>query len=1463
MGNDVARFIKNLVYSMGDSSTATATQDGAQGMFKPLQSNALYIDDLVLPDVPEDNLKTGQLSCKETNEIFVWIYNKNNNHTIYRLNCSNQTFDIVYQRSTLNLRSEPEFHIHDGGAYVEVVNITNPDTLQQERRTFLFYTDGFNDLRFICVEDSIATNGFDPALFPFFAGNYDPAHLINFGVPTPSDCIVINEVPNTTPALNNNLLYNTFQFRLRYYDVWGRPSEYGIISDLYIPGGSDCISASSGLPRCVDLTFDSPLPHINQVEVAYRKCNDQQWYTSKILDLYEGSSLGQWWLRQRNSKVTYNNDFSKITYRFCNDADCKPISPTLTNRITNPIPRITQSIAKVGSFISASNNKDGFFPFSSTLRDKFIVSVLPPSQQGGSNNFRNIFVLIEIENAFNKSNQPIYRQSVNGTLFYGFGVNNNPQQVKASTIFKQYFKNEDQKGFIGYLAGTGSYAISVQYSLNSSGVFQEVTDFDNLPSDRKYFQAFSFNNVPAGTYIFRLASHQADPTVDDYVKTSTYTVGSYGLNFTNSNNPVNNTAFVNETKELIIDVCAENYDSRNDNKILVVWDLVSPSLLSETVIFNGYIYDTNDPLKTANGVELLQVKKESFMPNSRFSAQTDFNGFYFVSNTLSNLVPVQATSISIHGYCGCSLIKLITHGRLAPFNFLENKNFFLNENGACVDYETQKCNFILIKGTVKLCNSDIGVPGVLVILSRGKYATTDANGNFTIVAFDDTINTSRLDKLYYIANVCSFKDCNDQCIQPIQVTISKCITCDDREIIVNDTFVFSKSEKGLLSGATYPIGTVGWDIMDRPTFVQTLGNINTPSVQELQTFSPSIVKIDIAPDAIFPIETKYITFWIGSPADIADYFTWIVDKVEFIDNTGLINNAAPTQIRIYYASLIEYNQQNNFNTTVNWQFIDSETNSPVLSDRVTFLLNGDGQFFSKSITSLVKYAQDGQYFLVNYTSDLADLKENAIIRVTRPKICTTIEFYFEVCSKIKITNRKAETLTIFPNFFDTYYIHRQIPVPVTVGDETVNQLRIFGVPFEHNSPSDFWGQGCKNIGRFSIENPQESEIYHPEQIRLTGALSETGLLNFLNFFEDSDTKVVNFSDTALNGIVSVLPQTSIVLVIGQSDFFIVGYKDNLARVNEDGTLQASNIAGFGQPQRKLEDNFGCQLRDKNTISSYEGKVCWLDTFKSMVIHNNYSDAIPLSKDGADSYLRPKVKFVQEYNLTNNNSRYFVGIINPINFEYILTDCILNSTNYINSLRQFDVTAQETVSFDILNKSFKASYSFLSEGYAVSEGDINNSQLFSFKFGIPYRHYTTDSTTFNTFFGTKCERVLKIIASADVLKKKKWLSVAIYCKQSKYFIPKATTEAAQETRVLLDYFLEAEYGSFAALLCDLNTASDTNRPKETGINKLLDGNTLYGTYIEVTFVGEPEKNDVYSELQGIIINGFASEPSGTK
>lgn len=1474
-----ARFIKNLYYQLSDLGDAGTTQGANTGVLKPLPSNEIYCP-ISLPE--GNNHVIGTLPSRETNELYVLVYNSEKNHLVFVINGVAATCTIIKIDPCFNFQLEPQYFVGEGQIYLEVSYLTDPATNKQIVKKDLYWTDGFNYQNFLRVGDSMATNGFDANLFPYFAGSYDKCSLIRMGLPTPNDCIKIEEEPFnplTDIGKNDNIKFSSWQFRILRTDVFGRPSEHGIISDLFFLAINECLGASDMLSRCVNLTFDAGNPIIDKVQIEYRNCNDEQWYLDSVLELYEGSNLGEWWLRPRNSNLTYDPIANKITYSFCKDKLCDPIPTSQTNRTQNELPRTSQALTKIGRDIALSNNKDRFSPLAKSELDKISVEIIKPVPSTVGETV-NITVWIRIFNQYLGTFQKVWKKDAD-YVFGGIASNNRGiQNIK--TDYQQNFAVAAQKGYLGYLAGTNDYAIGVQYYLDSSNQFIKDDDFTEDIS-KQYFLKFEFNGIAKGNYIFRLASHLADPNNIDIKTTSTYVNGVVAFsNFTTG-------AVISNYKEVIINACNADYDTLTSGEMLIALDMTRPVMLaglsvSQVTVLDGYVYEKVNPLTQVYElpIELLQVSVGSALGDSLShsnvnSGITDHNGFYFAGSLAHGF------TVKMIGYCSC-LKKELVRGDAGNYSrrYIQNMVVGLTSQqgftSSCSDYEKLDCSRVSVTGIIKECITGTPIPNVNVVLSRGGVSVTDVNGVFTITAHDDCVNPTRLDKLYVMGGGCAFTACDGGCIEVKDIIIAPCNNCNVRTLDVGNYEVLFTSNRGLLNGGRFGTCLTMYDWLGRHSFAQTEDKLyfTTPSITDTKTFGFSTVNVIVPPSVTFPDWVDYFTIGITLELNYAgNYISWITDKVEFVDNSGKINDTAPTQIKIYYSSLNEFNTKNNFNTTTGWQIIPESTTSPRTADVVQFIRNGDGTFFNSAISALVKYDQAGEYFLINYTSALKNLKENSLIRLANPQECASKDLFFELCStKTDVVDGKAQRNKITLNAFDTYFQYRQIPVPVTTVSGTVSstiiELRQFGFPFESPSITDFYGYKCQNIGRINIRNPYESELIHLDQIALSGVSSVTGQLSYLNYFEED--KKIDFNVNSTGGIVYVRVKTSVVFIICQFKNFVVGFGDNIARLAASGIIQVPSADDqFGKPERANDGDYGCQIFDKNTIRERDGSTIWLDTNRVAILHNGVqSDNYISSQQTTDisrynksnstifSWLTKKIKYIQEYNRTHENKIYWHSVINPINTEWILTNFTIGADDFVNEEREIVIEKNESIALDIKSQVWKSFYAFTYEYYSYLENSGSGQILFSFKKGMPYSHSIPATTQYNTFSGIKTESIYRFIFNTDGFKKKQYLSMAVYCVEQKLWSDLILTET-QQSRLLKSQWKKGDYFYSAPFLCDLNTVADLNIKDETGINKLTDGDRLFGSYIDIRLIADSDGN--YFQVYGVIVFAFGEEQTG--
>ncbi len=1466
------RFIKNLTLKNGANGLVYGDLGLNEEKQKPLQSNEIYAP----VNLPEGvNYAIFSKWFDVTNEVYVFAWNSLGNHFLYKINCGVGSVQMVKIDKNFKFSLTPEYFIHENGCTLQMVKVVDPETGNVLIKKDLYWTDGLNYQGYLRIDDCIATNGFDDSKYPYFKGDYDRDILIRMGVPSLDYCISISEVPTTSTsvAINNDLLYKTWKFRARGVDIFGRPTEHGIIA-FYVPGINDCLSSSDNVPRCLNLGIRVTNPFIDTVDIEYLNDNGTVWYKADTVQLYTGNKVTNWWLRNRNPDLVFNSETSEIIYTFCANRGHEAVPIQETSRLYNPIPLTSQCLLELNKRIALVNNKILFNPLSQDLLKKISFSIEYPKVNTKSD-LVSITIDVPIYNNPFNNYQQVRKDGASGYIW----GDNNPKHG-GSRAYSQYFKNILQSGWIGYL-NDGDSCISKQYYVDASGNLIEDTEFNGLELSptKMVFQRFTFSNKQKGKYIFRLASHLTDPSVTGNFQSTSTTV--WGVcPYTKSGAVFNiQTSGRLPKQELFIDCCDGNYETMKNGFMLVIADLAAhrDGLLGtpDYKATCGYINSTNKNGFPEFPVELMSVTN----PNTpdTICKITDHNGFYWYETS------GEGRTFSFSFIYKCNPAQFTQSEGGSGMRFM---NYVIEDvnDGAYSDYSSLGCNYILIKGRAFISGTNIGASNAVVTLSRGGFSVTDNDGNFSILAHDYTpdYKSGRSDELVFSSS-CIYHSDDDSCVGSISVKILPCSICVDRVVNVLGWNLTVDNFRGLLSGGNYLANICLADWLGRRTYVQAPMSLNIPSVAQTGVIAPCKVKVNIATDAVFPTKFKWFTLFISSELNYADYLEWVVDEVIFVDNTGNENNVNPTQIKIRYNSLNEFNKQNYFSTTCAWQFIVQSSSNPVVGDKVQFIVNGDGILFTSSITSLVKYDSEGQFILIDYKPSLKDLKSGAKMRLLRPKESySDSEPMYEICdSRVDLINGVPDRFSFYLNAADTYYLPRQIPVPSSLNNLTEgvtktttiqdgntttsnavtttqpvaysNQLKSFGFYFEHHSPSNLWGLRCWNYGRVNTKNIDEAELVKGDNVCLSGESLSTGLLTYLQYFDSSLSIDFDVPDTG--GITGALVMPGAVLWITQHGNYMTGYNDNLLRQNSDGTISASVANGFGKPDTIPDYKYGCLLRDKNTIGVKDDVIVFVDGILGELVGLR-----PRSTGGTIHFTRMyhDIFFNDKIRSMIGTNRYFHKGINPLTNEYLLTDFNLDSISYVNNdSRWYDSEKNETMSFDVESGKFLGHFSFTPEMYAGADGDKKHKQLFSFKNAVPYNHYNINqNTSFNTFYGVKCERVLVIVGNGALLTEKYFKSIEVYSRFL-YWAFKIVTESGQLSRLTKSQWIRTAKFYKAAFLCDINTP-DVNNEIE---NKLFNGNVLYGRYITVFLVGDAKDNSRYNELAGTIIHSVPVEKSG--
>lgn len=1447
---DKSAFIKDIYFAYDIQN------GGGQGSFVNNEGNVLYYGDLILPE--GSNKTVGGKFLEATNMAYVFCWNEYKNHFIYRINANTGVCEMVLVDPLLDFQYNPKYFINRLRIAFQVICVGG------ETKTHMVFTDNYGYLGYLVVEDIMKTNGFKT---PFF-GNYNRESFFRLGVPTPMRCIEITELDDTNIYDTNSISKSTWEFRLKHINQWEQGSEHGLISQMHVPSGNCSQDA-----KCLKLKIDAGSPLISKIQIEFRKCfgkarnltTSTDWFLYDTIDKYTGDVswynkiIKNPWQEEVDRLVALGDSIPiaegkanvlKLTkyiandnsfeYVFCGNKQCQPLPVEETNRSFNYLPITAGNVFNIFKNIGTANHKRGFKKIGQDEIKKVSFSIKNPQEQENCLELRKVTIYGKIHNLYHR--EDVILRKKGGRVVFGIAdcANNNPFPYKQVLA-------EDSEGIVGYLAGTSHTSTSKQYQ-DKSGTLEYVgpLEYSKTPTS-DFFQKWEFN-VPKGRYVFRLASHEAKASDDGFRNTSTYFAGQQ------------NGSSIDAKTEIVIDTT--NGDVVIKNNHVVIYDLTRLGkgclLADATSVVAGYLYEDEKNKKPISKAQIIPSVSSATISNG-----TDHNGFFWGVTRLGGFY------ISLQGRKNCAIQIL---GQTKPTANSPFERHFVKQDiyvfKGTDEYKVG--DRVTIKGRIIKCNTNIGVAGVVVVLTNGGVGMTDTSGFFRIVSHE---TLARTENVIITQSGCVPLSCGTGCTPIANIPVVFPTACDNsaREVDLGSVQakLVGSTKKGLAMGGKYNLGFKVHDWLGRHTHIQRNESFiaEMPSFQETGINDFSEIQFIIG-DINLPKWARKLTFFISDNLNYSDSIEWIVDRFQLVDNTGELNNLKPTQIRIYYESLMEYNVQNNNSTTTAWQFMSDDGQS-VKGDIVEFIVNGDGIKFPKKITSLIKYNKLGKYFQIDYIDELKNLKENAKYKIIRKSDCTTKPLYYELCDPIDVSFDENGKTVLSKNHgtfnhFDTYLYGREIPVPIAKKtklddknniietDENLNEVRVFPFLFEHHSPSDSWGDHCRPKGRVNVVNIYENEICNKTEVAVGGVVSNDGYNNNLHLFSDSDNTI--FDENEFGGITGVIPQLNFFLIICEHDNFLTSYNDDILRVDNKGQIKASGTR-FGRPERKIGSNYGCLQEDINTIQVLDGVVAFLDASKSALILHNFQQARDCSENQFKIWLTEKIR--------QKGNRYFHGGVDTLKKEYLFSSTELVETSrseseFVNKEFFKNPLLNETIGIDFLSGNLNQFHSYVPEYYLQINVGYYSEQLISLINAVPYMHNNTPSPR-GRYYGQQCKPYVAGIFNIDSTKIKKFLSTEVYS-NVKMFCPYVITETGQISRIQKEWFEPRETFFAAPFLCDINTLDNSNIPFLDSETKILDGNYLVGVWIKALYTLPDENAGEMLKLTAISINAIPSEKS---
>lgn len=1542
MKDDEGRFIKNYrIDTNANANLATGTGSNAPsganfGIRTKLRSNdkVWKIDAPLLPS--GKNKKIGGGYCATTNEYYYFNFNKKGVHGIYVIDGDTMLISKVLVDPTLNFSSNPLYEIPSHCMELWLVYDSDDVATRKVKEKYLLWTDSNNWQGYLNVKASMKTNGFDATIFPYWTlkqPHFDRRELFEWPVRPIMPAPTINpvELTDADKGKHNSMLLRSFQFAVETFYTDGRPSTVSQWSEPYYLDKSSCNINSQNLKRCVDITMQAGSPMTERIRILVKNC-DGDWYAVETINKYSTCDENDpsiikddYWKRIKPwDAYSYDPVFNTLTYRFCNNKECKQVSQTDVLRIQSDMPLRTVGLTAVGNTMLLADNEYGYPNVNCETLKNISLSVenvknkeqcVTPSRK------ITLYAFIGRDGSFNQLG---YKMATDDTVVKFGGVTKGPGGVISvdpgeSDAFNLNFG--DKTGPLLYLAGTPLYAIGKQYKVNPDFTKELFGIPDMSLQENKdlvasvynqggfFIWQFDFSSIPPSKYIARLAGHSCSES-EDYAITSTYCAGITDSRLCRHGNIFNS---VLEPQEIEIDCCNADVDLWGNGKdsffIFCPYSYKEGDNQRWRFITGNVYEDSKDSLP----VPLIKYLPDQGFPNYvRAGYYTDHNGFYWAYTARGD---AKTSNVDFWSKFNCVIHvqnTFIAQTRNLP---AKERGYYPNEMIYLDSFNAGKfgdCNRILVRGKITDCDGVTGLSGVSVTMTRGDSAITGSDGSFEMVVHNSNVQI-RTDRIYFnTGGICLLNTCDCSCdpVENYSDAFVPCISCNIRVYPTTLSRKYKLSLKPLKSmkgGGRNGVGMNEWDLAGRCGFINNIGYLDIPTFLEKKNFDPSLMKATITNPLKLRPSTKWVSFFRTANLNYSTYLQWVGDKIEFLNTKGEVvqSSSAAVRARITIQSLNEFNKAQTFGNTTKYQFVqgdivriydDGNNNmfDPLTSDGfLDFNILGTNwnqanEDLGVVETSVVAGAvttkttvpvEDGKSFIIPFDKRLIPLQKTCgfWLEIMRLKTCSTAEKYCEITGMYPVINGEIVEFKGFDtngvplydlikeivfNTWDTYYQRRFFKIKDCGG-------KFFNHPFESASISDYWGDNCGSCGREWVRNENAEQRWHPLDTIKSDDFVNDGGYNGLGTFRDANRKV--FKGQHWGPITGVHADNSIVAFICGNNWFLTDFNMNYLRATETGVVLANLDNSLSEPKQKIGMEFGCALVNKGAIVIGDNFITWPDSLKSGVIIMDYRGAGNVGEIDNDSYFSDKFQFVNKFNSELSPDAYLDNLIDIImGYDPMYKDILItfrprrnftdDINSYINDERETFLAMQETFVFNMGMKKWVRYAGYAPEGYGQMDKAKTGKELLSFAKSYPYTHNSAGVNTFNTFYGVKTQAVQRIIFNDGKDKEKILQAWAIESNNHKHVITNIRTNEVNCFSYVPSAYMKKKENIWYSKVLRDMNSYPSADPVYAYRRMLIDGKRLFGTFFDITIVADPEKLDEYCEVDNVLLRAIGSELS---
>jgi len=302
-------------------------EGGNAGVLKNALGNVLVATGTSGDVLPSGtNTVIGSTSCKQTGEIFYFVHNSSNNHSIYQYTSIRNTVKLVYRDSALNFTA---------------TGFVKADCIVKENgETLLYFTDGITDPKKINATRALAnTSGVSG--YPYRAntgGDYttDEKLLSITTIKAPPTTPLSVAVSSVTGVTGSNIKNKSFQFAYQYIYEDGEVSAISSYSEI----------ATNYMSFLDGYVTDDMKNFFNAVVITYAYSKAD---VSKIRLLCREGNLNNFFIIK---EVDNDRDGTTGSFTFTNDTIGTVISDNEINKQYDSVPLSARSQVISGNRLS-------------------------------------------------------------------------------------------------------------------------------------------------------------------------------------------------------------------------------------------------------------------------------------------------------------------------------------------------------------------------------------------------------------------------------------------------------------------------------------------------------------------------------------------------------------------------------------------------------------------------------------------------------------------------------------------------------------------------------------------------------------------------------------------------------------------------------------------------------------------------------------------------------------------------------------------------------------------------------------------------------------------------------------------------------------------------------------------------------------------------------------------------------